>query len=101
MSYIKQKFSSGDVLYASSLNKMDEQIYKNENDIIQISEEIVNQQTQIDGKQPKGNYLTSIPSEYVTETELTAKGYAVKSSAETWTFTLEDGTTVTKKVVLA
>lgn len=27
--------------------------------------------------------------------------YALKSSAETWTFTLEDGTTVTKKVVLA
>lgn len=28
-------------------------------------------------------------------------GYALKSNAETWTFTLEDGTTVTKKVVLA
>lgn len=28
-------------------------------------------------------------------------GYALKSSAETWTFTLEDGSTVTKKVVLA
>ena len=26
--------------------------------------------------QPKGNYLTSVPSEYVTETELTSKGYA-------------------------
>ena len=26
--------------------------------------------------QPKGNYLTSVPEEYVTETELTAKGYA-------------------------
>jgi hypothetical protein len=26
--------------------------------------------------QPKGNYLTSIPSEYVTENELTSKGYA-------------------------
>ena len=60
--------------------------------------------------QPKGNYLTSIPSEYVTETELNAKGYltehqdisgkADKSSAETWTFTLKDGSTVTKKVVL-
>lgn len=47
------------------------------------------------------NFLTSIPSEYVTETELSAKGYAVKSGAETWTFELEDGTTVTKKVVLA
>lgn len=68
--------------------------------------------TESDGKyQPKGNYLTSVPSEYVTETELTAKGYltqhqdisgkADKSSAETWTFTLADGSTVTKKVVLA
>lgn len=25
--------------------------------------------------QPKGNYLTAVPDEYVTETELTAKGY--------------------------
>lgn len=56
-------------------------------------------------------YLTSIPSEYVTETELNNKGYltthqdisgkADKSSAETWTFKLKDGSTVTKKVVLA
>ena len=33
--------------------------------------------------QPKGNYLTSIPSEYVTETELTAKNYATKSEIPT------------------
>lgn len=56
-------------------------------------------------------YLTAVPSEYVTETELSAKGYltqhqdisgkANKSDAEEWTFTLEDGSTVTKKVVLA
>ena len=58
--------------------------------------------TESDSKyQAKGNYLTSIPSEYVTETELSGKGYAVKSSAETWTFKLKDGSTVTKKVVLA
>lgn len=60
--------------------------------------------------QPKGNYLTSIPSEYVTESELTAKKYltqhqdisgkADKSSAETWTFTLLNGSKVTKKVVV-
>ena len=32
--------------------------------------------TESDNKyQPKGNYLTSVPSEYVTETELNAKGY--------------------------
>lgn len=45
-------------------------------------------------------FLTAVPGEYVTETELTNKGYAVKSNAETWTFTLKSGSTVTKKVVL-
>ena len=30
--------------------------------------------------QAKGSYLTSIPSEYITETELTAKGYATQTS---------------------
>ncbi|CDE61306.1 probable acetyl xylan esterase AxeA [Parabacteroides sp. CAG:409] len=29
--------------------------------------------------QPKGNYLTSVPSEYITESELEGKGYALKS----------------------
>lgn len=49
--------------------------------------------TEADGKyQPKGNYLTSHQD---------ISGKADKSSAETWTFTLSDGTTVTKKVVLA
>lgn len=62
--------------------------------------------------QPKGNYLTSIPSEYITETELNAKGYLtqhqslsdyakkseVPTKTETWTFTLEDGSTVSKVV---
>lgn len=37
--------------------------------------------TESDGKyQPKGSYLTSVPSEYVTETELTGKGYATQAS---------------------
>lgn len=39
-------------------------------------------------------FLTSVPSEYVTETELSAK-------AEPWTCKMKDGSTVTKKVVLA
>ena len=39
-------------------------------------------------------YLTAVPNEYITEEKLTAK-------AETWTFTLENGSTVTKEVVLA
>lgn len=29
--------------------------------------------------QPKGDYLTSVPSEYITESELEGKGYALKS----------------------
>ena len=52
-------------------------------------------------------YLTAVPSEYVTETELAAKNYATKSdipavptNTEVWTFTLEDGSTVTKAVYI-
>lgn len=33
--------------------------------------------------QPKGNYLTSVPEEYVTETELKAKGYATTTQVNT------------------
>lgn len=33
--------------------------------------------------QPKGNYLTEVPAEYVTDTELTAKGYATTSAMNT------------------
>ena len=33
--------------------------------------------------QQKGNYLTSVPEEYVTETELTAKGYATITQVNT------------------
>ena len=32
--------------------------------------------------QPKGNYLTSIPTEYVTESELTSKGYLTEVPSE-------------------
>lgn len=40
--------------------------------------------SQSDSKyQPKGNYLTSIPSEYVTESELSGKNYATKSEIPT------------------
>lgn len=39
--------------------------------------------TESDGKyQPKGNYLTAVPSEYVTETELTGKGYAKQTDVD-------------------
>lgn len=33
--------------------------------------------------QPKGNYLTSVPEEYVTDAELTAKGYATTTQVNT------------------
>ena len=40
--------------------------------------------TESDNKyQPKGTYLTSIPSEYVTESELTAKGYLTQHQSLT------------------
>lgn len=45
-----------------------------------------------DYAQPKGNYLTEHQD---------ISGKANKSDAEEWTFTLADGSTVTKKVVLA
>ena len=35
------------------------------------------------GAQPKGNYLTTIPAEYVTETELNGKGYQTSQQVET------------------
>ena len=49
-------------------------------DVTQLSEEIANQQREIDNKQPIGNYLTEVPSEYVTETEL--EGEFVKLKAQ-------------------
>lgn len=40
--------------------------------------------TECDGKfQLKGNYLTSVPDEYVTDTELTNKGYATTTYVDT------------------
>ena len=39
-------------------------------------------ETAADGKyQPKGNYLTEVPSEYVTDTELNGKGYLTSQEA--------------------
>lgn len=34
------------------------------------------------GAQPKGSYLTTVPNEYVTETELTGKGYQTSQQVE-------------------
>lgn len=42
MSYTKQNFKSGEKLYASDLNEMDEQIYQNTESIGKLSEDISN-----------------------------------------------------------
>jgi hypothetical protein len=44
--------------------------------------------------QPKGNYLTSIPAEYVTETELTGKNYATKTEVNSKQNQLVSGTNI-------
>ena len=47
--------------------------------------------TESDNKyQPKGNYLTTIPSEYVTETELIEKGYAAQTLVDELSKTVDD-----------
>ena len=64
--YTKHNFQSGNKLYASQLNEMDEQIALNEENINQLSDEI-------DNKQPKGDYAlkseipTSLPASDVYE----------------------------------
>lgn len=35
------------------------------------------------GAQPKGNYLTAVPAEYITETELAGKGFQTSEQVET------------------
>ena len=51
--------------------------------------------------QPKGEYLTSIPDEYVTETELSGKGYATTSQLDakldTETYNSDKATFATKE----
>lgn len=56
------------------------------------------------GIQPSGNYLTSIPSEYVTETELSNAGYALKTEIPDVSTKLENtnlkaGTNISLNVV--
>ena len=63
MSYIKQEFKSGDKLYASELNLMDEQIYNNTEAISGLREEIVN----LNGGTPT---TVSLVSEMVDTTKI-------------------------------
>lgn len=44
--------------------------------------------------QAKGNYLTTVPAEYVTETELTSKGYATQASVNAKQDALVSGTNI-------
>ena len=57
MAYIKQNFVNGSTLTAEQLNAIDAQIVQNETDISNLQREVEN-------KQPKGNYLTEVPSGY-------------------------------------
>ncbi len=68
------------------------------------SNEIVDQRGIIDGKQPIGNYLTEIPSEYITEEELDAEIEDLKKNGlqQTPLFanSVEECTDTTKMYVL-
>lgn len=44
--------------------------------------------------QAKGNYLTTVPAEYVTETELSSKGYATQASVNAKQDALVSGTNI-------
>ena len=44
--------------------------------------------------QPKGDYLTSIPDEYITESELDDKNYATATQLNTKQDTLQSGTNI-------
>lgn len=64
------------------------------NDISKLSGQIADQQTQLDGKQPVGNYLTSVPSEYVTEDELEEEINDLKAQMSQQTPLYAQGNTV-------
>ena len=53
--------------------------YAKKSEIPNVSGFITKQQADVD-YQPKGNYLTAIPSEYITETELEEKGYLTEET---------------------
>ena len=57
---------------------------KNQKDLMELidNNDIVNKDYLIKNYQPKGNYLTEIPSEYITEKELSDKGYLTEVPAQ-------------------
>ena len=82
MAYQKQNFTNGQVLQSSHLNKIEQGIVQLEQSVDDKADksEIPTNVSQLTND--KG-YLTSIPSEYITETELNNKGYLTGSNIKT------------------
>lgn len=85
MAYTKHEFKSGDTLYASQLNEMDEQIYKNANAkyVKSVNDELPdengNVKVTVQAEQP--NFVES-----VDEMTDTSKAYVLISTGEIWTY---------------
>lgn len=70
------------------------------NEVGKLSKEIVDQRSQIDSKQPMGNYLTEIPDEYITKDELEAKFVEGVKISPLFVSSIEECTDTTKLYVL-
>lgn len=129
MAYKKQNFVKDQVLEAEHLNHIEDGIVENETALDNkqpkgnyLTAEQANETYQPKGEyQPKGNYVTKETADqtyqpkgsYLTEHQKlkTINGQSVVGEGnieiktdlptEEWTFTLEDDSTVTKKVVVA
>ena len=66
--YIKTTWISGDIITDSKLNKIEDALYEINNDEVDLSGYATKEHTHT-------GYLTTVPSEYITETELNSKGY--------------------------
>jgi hypothetical protein len=89
--YIKTTWSNGDIITDSKLNKIEDALYEINNDEVDLSNYYTETEINglLSGKADKNHihdnyankehnhtgYLTAIPNEYITETELNAKGY--------------------------
>lgn len=84
--------------------KIDFEVIKPKKAVVDVKTAGVNAiEVQLPGKQGKDGYSPVRGVDYFTEADKTEMVQAVKESlsSETWTFTLEDGSTVEKKVLLA
>ena len=70
--YIKTTWISGDIITDSRLNKIEDALYEINNDEVDLSGYATKEHTHT-------GYLTTVPSEYITETELNSKGYATET----------------------